>query len=663
MSNIPSVPSQNPGQSPLYLPRVQNPYVGLWWQTQTVTNVPESVMGWLVAQGFEITGITQIPGGNPPTNLFALTREGMTPQQVLLSLCNAYTTSANEARTANEIRYNQVVENWTTMVNTSHAHFESQTNVQNVQAALYLGDLNTYMSDIENLIQENRTQVVLDAQAARQILDDFNTRLGNLESNASSHASTINGLLSGQTNFLATFLAEFTAKLDELDQDYLNHLSKIDSNITNLNGVLEAHIPQYNAGLAQLQVNYDAHAVDLDALLATALANVNEFTNEIKALLNSLNSDYANIETELNGLLQQALALVDAHAIDYNAILALLTTDYASHSALANGFLIGLGTTELARITEQAQSAYSQQVQDLISNGLYTSVVALDIRERNWRDRDEQIQLQNDRLMREKLENQHRLYEQQVGVRSRTLDGKDRIHSVRQEILRYHATLITQTYSLLQDTRNRTLQGRQAILGAQDANTRLAIDVESGLYAKLQEVRVRLIEGLDRVYQLRDALAKWKNGEETQLYEQLQRLQSQHLSGIDRQHALRQEVSRIGMSQRDSLLQQVQTALQGLLSGKERYSSLIMQQASQLADHKHRAIIERMNTSVQRLQGLAQTHDQNRQLMAYQLDERNKLLVGLYSFVQERNDIGPEWENMAKMVASLGDTGGGWMTP
>jgi hypothetical protein len=49
--------------------------------------------------------------------------------------------------------------------------------------------------------------------------------------------------------------------------------------------------------------------------------------------------------------------------------------------------------------------------------------------------------------------------------------------------------------------------------------------------------------------------------------------------------------------------------------------------------------------------------------MAYQLSTRNELLIGLYGFVERREDVGPEWQELAKVVAGLGDSGGGWLTP
>jgi hypothetical protein len=50
-------------------------------------------------------------------------------------------------------------------------------------------------------------------------------------------------------------------------------------------------------------------------------------------------------------------------------------------------------------------------------------------------------------------------------------------------------------------------------------------------------------------------------------------------------------------------------------------------------------------------------------LMKYQLDERNKLIIGLYGFVERREDIAPRWEEFGKIVSGLGDSGGGWISP
>lgn len=516
---IPQVPEQNPGQSPILLPRVVNPYLGVWWATQTVSGVPENIMGWLVAQGYEVTGISQDTSTVPPTNYFALTREGMKPLQVLLSLCNSYTTAANEARDANQLRYNEILTNWTQMIDTSHDQFNAQTDEQNVQAGVFLTDLDSYMTAIETLIADNQSQLSLDAAEAKNALVIMDSRLGELEDNAAANAVIINGLLNGLTT------------------------------------------------------------------------NVNTYVTEIETILTALDSDYTAIDADLEAIRLSAGALVDEFAGNYQAILNELESDYELHATQARQFLENLGTTETERINEQFNSQLSVQLQALVSRGLSTATLIADVTARNHRDRDEQLQLHNDRLMREKLDNQHKLYQQQFGMRSRMMDAETQLHSVRQEVLRYQASLITGTFELLQNIRNRVIAGKQAILAAREANARLGIEVNS------------------------------------------------------------------------TLLQQLQTSLTGFLGGKERFSTLLTQLFNTLAEHKHRAIAERMNTAVQRLEGWKSVAAENRALMAYQLDERNKLLVGLYSFVERREDISPEWKDMATMIASLGDSGGGWITP
>jgi hypothetical protein len=110
-----------------------------------------------------------------------------------------------------------------------------------------------------------------------------------------------------------------------------------------------------------------------------------------------------------------------------------LEPDYSLHAIESPQFLEDLGTTELARINEEFAAKLDAQLQQLTDKGFYSSPLVSDIAERNARDRDEQIQLLNDRLNREKLENEHRLYEQQTGMRGRIIDGTNAIVSVKMQ--------------------------------------------------------------------------------------------------------------------------------------------------------------------------------------------------------------------------------------
>ena len=516
---VPVVSLFDPGQRQLFIGNVLNPLDGVWYATQTVTNVPENVMGWLVAQGYEITGITQDTSTTPPTNYFALTKQGMDHVLAVTHLCNSYAYAANQARESNEIRYNDIVLNWQQMILDTHTHFEKQVEEQNAQAGVYLADLDEYMTAIETLIDDSDTQITIDAAAAKVALEYMDGRLTELEANAAASAVTINALL------------------------------------TSLTG------------------------------------NVNTYVAEVGAILALLEADYAAADAELDAIKTSVGALVGPYVADYQAILNLLSSDYTTHAGLARGFLTGLGATELARINEEFAARLSVQLQQLVTRGLSTATLITDITERNHRDRDEQIQMLNDRLNREKFDNQHQLYQQQFAMRTKMMDAHTQLHSVRQEVLKYQASLITTTYELLQNIRNRILAGKQAILAARDANARLGIEVSS------------------------------------------------------------------------TLLQQLQGALTGVLGGKERFATLLMQNASVLAELKHKIIIEKMETATKRLEGWKSIADENRKLMIYQLDERNKLIIGIFQFVERREDEGPSWMEGARIISALGDAGGGWVSP
>lgn len=664
-NDVSVVPEVTPNQFFYELPDIANPFtsVAQWFTTQTLSDIPENVMGWLVAQGFEITNIRQDNTTVPPTNYFSVKKQGLYPPGVLLALCNSYTIEANNARDQNQVRYAEVLANMQVMVDSSQVQFDAQVAEQNAQSGVFLSDLDEYMNAIETMINDNQAQIVIDANNSKIALGEMLDRLGDLETNATDNASEIESLFNEQAANLATFVNNYNSKLAELDQNFAAYLSDVLSKISSLDADLDSHIADYSQQFDILATNYTAHAADIASQLTQVQTNVDIYVDQVDAILTLLETDYEQVAGDLDALSTQTGNLVSQYGGDYNAILILLQSDYDTHAPIARNFLVNLGATELARINEQFAASLSAQMQSLVSRGLYTSIIPADITARNTRDRDENIQALNDRLNREKLDNQHRLYEQQVAMRSRRLDGTDRLHSVRQEVIRYQASLVNSTYSLRSDATNRILAGRQAIFAAKDSNSKYGIEIASNLYGKLQDIRQRTIDSVDRIYQLRDVFAKWSTEETNRRYERIQQIEAQFLEGIQRQYVSAQDVTKVEMSEKHTLLSQLQAALTALMSGKERYAVLLMQNANTLADHKHRAIAEMVNAKVQRLEGWKGVAAENMRLMTYQLDERNKLLMAVYAFVERREDVGPEWNDMAKMIAGLGDSGGGWLTP
>ena len=372
---IPVVPFEAPDQTLFDIPRKTSPFTPSWWMTQIITDIPADAVGWLVAQGWQITSVRYEATTTPPTAYFTMQRETLQNWIVLQSLLNEYTIAYNDAQEANSLRYKDVVRDWTEMIESSQLQFEEEIDEQNEHVTLYLGNLDTYMTEVDDLIDANQAQLDTDITAA------------------------------------AAALTAMDARVHELEQDYTVHA------ITS---------PQY---------------------------------------------------------------------------------------------LVDLGATELARINEQFAASLAVQMQQLVDRGLYSSIVATDIRARNLRDRNQEIVSLKDRLNREKLDNEHKLYAQLV-----------------------------------------------------DMKTQLA-------------------------------------------------------------------------------------------TSKERYSTMTMARTTARSEDRHRAIIEKMNEANMRLAGLQGKHEENMKLLAYQLDERNKLLIGIYGFVERREDRGPEFQELTRLLTSLSDAGGGWVTP
>ena len=588
---IPVVPYQDDGQGPIFELLKTTPYSPGWWTAQAISNIPSDSVGWLVSQGWQITGITYDSTVVPPEPYYAMTRQSLQNWMILQGLLEEWTLSYNTALGRNAARYNDVVWAWEQMMLSTQVHFDNQITEQNAHVLLYLGNLDTYMNEIDTLIDDNQTQIVADAALANTALTAAEARLSDLESNVSVAVAEIRSLLTDQDGNLATFLADFSTKLGELDTNYTAHLAIVNPLIASL-----------------------------EATLATFIADAN-------TLLTTILADYTTLETEIDVLLANDASTLTTHAGDYNAVLALLEADYAVHANTSRQFLIDLGRTETARIAEKFTASLSTQVQQLVDRGLYSAALMTDITARNTRDHNEEIVALNDRLMREKLVNQHQLYGQQVTMRNSTMAGKDRIYGLRRELSQYHAAQITGVYGLLQDVRNRTLAAKQTILNVQQAVTQFTINVRDGLLAVLNGIVER------------------------------------EAAGIDREYTAKQDVSRVAMTEEERILAMVQDALKGLIAGKDRYAAALMQLSSTLAEHKHRAIVEKMNEFNARLAGQTAKHSENMALMAYQLDERNKLLIGIYSFVERREDVFPSFENLATICTSLGDAGGGWITP
>jgi hypothetical protein len=657
------LPDILPQQSGIITLPHESPWSLSWWFTSTATGLNGDVAGYHLAQGWRITDITYDDTTVPPTPYYDMTKESLNNAIVLQNLLNSFTIAQNNALANTELRYNEVLANWMTLLGNTEDYLDTQADGQEGHVKIFFANLDTYMTEVDDLIAENQTQLVQDALVATDALTELNAKLGDLETNATANATTVESLLASQAGYLSTFLTDFAAKLSELDTNYTAHLTLMVDLLADADTSLADFEAAQAPTLLSLEAAYTSLVPELEGLLGDAAADLTTYSKQADGILTAMAEDYTAIDTDVTDILTDVDSTLGTHATDYNAVLALLKTDHEQHVITATAFLDDLGATDLARINEEFAAKLATQLQQLVDRGLYSAVVAVDITERNHRDRDEQIQMLNDRLMREQWENQHKVYGQQVDMRARNLEGKDRIHALRQDVLRYRSAQVVGLYQLLQHTRDRTLASRTTVYQLRDAHSRLNIEVQTRLYEAGQAVRKILLSEMARLHQFQQAVTSWKGDQRDRLLVHLQQVVAQHLTGIDKQHAAQQDVSRVAMSERDVLLAQLQDAVKGFLAGKEAYAQHTMLNASTLADHRHKMIVEKMNAAAQRLAGLQDKHTEDMELMKYMLSERNQLLVGLYGFVERRDDVAPRWESLAQMVVGLADSGGGWTSP
>lgn len=177
--------------------------------------------------------------------------------------------------------------------------------------------------------------------------------------------------------------------------------------------LLNTQVFSFNEGRELNQTRYEDLVSNLQSLLSNNQADVTAFLAD-------------EVTDPSTGYITLLLSTLDT-----------LGTEYTTHSAAATAFLTGLGTTELARINEKYDNLQTAQNQLLANRGFYSSAVATQVTAQVERERNEAIAELNDRLNREKFENQHRLYEQQFRMRMEALRVRQSTGAFHSELIKY----------------------------------------------------------------------------------------------------------------------------------------------------------------------------------------------------------------------------------
>lgn len=260
---------------------------------------------------------------------------------------------------------------------------------------------------------------------AMQLL--LNTQVFSFNEGRALNQTRYEDLVSNLQNLLSNNQADITSFLDTKVNNNVGYVTLLLSSIDQLetdHTTFAADIAAIDTGsrataLAALKTAWEAASTAAESEYATMTAGL-----DIPDILSDMNAALSAIDTALTYFTTQ-----------HSALAATLASDYATHVTTATAFLTSLGTTELARINETFDDAQTANNQALVNRGFYSSAITTQMTLQVERERSQAIFELNDRLNREKWENQHRLYEQQFKMRLGALEASYKMFQGAAEVL------------------------------------------------------------------------------------------------------------------------------------------------------------------------------------------------------------------------------------
>lgn len=209
-----------------------------------------------------------------------------------------------------------------------------------------------------------------------------------------------------------------------------------------INGGTEHYIDGEFAGyLLNMERNKFSRLDAMQILLNTMVFSFNEGRGlnqtRYEDLVSNLQSLLSNNQADITSFMATEVMNSAGYVTLMLSTLDSLDSEYTTHAAAATAFLTGLGTTELARINEKYDNLLTSQSALLVNRGFYSSALSAQVAVQVERERNEAIAELNDRLNREKFENQHRLYEQQFRMRLENLRVRQSTGAFRYELIKY----------------------------------------------------------------------------------------------------------------------------------------------------------------------------------------------------------------------------------
>jgi hypothetical protein len=195
------------------------PYTPNWWMTSTIAGIPESSVGWLTAQGWQITGTST----NDGVTYYTLSRQSMQNWKIMQSLLNEYVYAYNEARFFNSTRYDEIAENYNMAIVTTRGTLNEIADRSDYHVGLYLSQIDNLITEFEADTGKIKDQCDDDQDAIDAQLALYLSKLNTLDSEYTTHQTTTRGLLTDLgTAETARINDRFDALLAKTKQSLVN---------------------------------------------------------------------------------------------------------------------------------------------------------------------------------------------------------------------------------------------------------------------------------------------------------------------------------------------------------------------------------------------------------------------------------------------------------
>jgi hypothetical protein len=188
--------------------------------------------------------------------------------------------------------------------------------------------------------------------------------------------------------------------------------------------------------------------------------------------------------------------------------------------------------------------------------------------------------------------------------------------------------------------------------------------VRDRLFGAIQEVYGKSLEEIDR--QAAQAIEVYRSEavQRQQLLSVTEEVKGKLADAEDRKNTAQHEVYQIQTAAREGLLQQIQQATTGVIEGRARGNELRQSNGTFLSQGLHQLAALQTEIDFNNLRTQADQNAREMELMKYQVDTVNNLVVGLFGFQEKREDSYPALDLIAQLVSQMGDEGAtSWITP